>query len=254
MADAPLFEMDDLHASTPSTTDGPGVEILGGVSLTVSHGEVHALIGPAGSGTSSLAAVLLGSARAEVTAGRILFRGDDITDWGTDVRAKAGLFLAFGQPQELPAVSLLGFLHKALSTRSGLEMSVSQLRASLLGWMERLEIDPALMERHINDGFSAGDRKRSELLQMAVLEPEMAILDEMASGLDEDGLATVATGLRAIRTERPLLGTLAITGHRRLLEHLQPDHVHVLIDGRIVASGGPELAAQLERNGYESFR
>ncbi|MGB5758096.1 MAG: Fe-S cluster assembly ATPase SufC [Acidimicrobiales bacterium] len=254
MADAPLFEMDHLHASTPSTAEGSGVEVLSGASLTVNHGEVHALIGPAGSGTSSLAAVLLGSARSEVTAGRILFRGDDITHWGTDVRAKAGLFLAFGEPQELPGVSLLNFLHRALSTRSGLEMSITQLRASLLGWMERLGIDPALLERHINDGFSADDRKRSELLQMAVLEPEMAILDEMASGLDDAAMGTVATGLRAIRNERPSLGTLAITSHPRFLDHLQPDHVHVLVDGRIVASGGSELAAHLERNGNESHR
>ncbi len=254
MADAPLFEIDDLHVSTPETDTEPGVEILKGVSLTVNAGEVHALMGPNGSGKSTLATVLLGSPEYEITSGSVRFQGDDITEWDTDVRGKAGLFLAFQYPQEIAGVSILNFLRQALSARKGIEMSVLELRLSLMEWMEKLEIDQAFMERYVNEGFSGGEKKRNEVLQMAVLEPEMAILDETDSGLDIDALRTVATGVQAVRAERPALGTLAITHYQRLLDHLQPDRVHVLIDGRIVASGGPELALQLETDGYESFK
>jgi len=258
MADAPLFEIDDLHVSTPPTeTDSgeePGVEILKGVSLTINQGEVHALMGPNGSGKSTLASALLGSPEYEVTSGRILFRGDDITDWDTDVRGKAGVFLAFQYPQEIAGVSVLNFLRQALSARKGIEMSVLELRLSLMEWMDRLSMDSSFMERYVNEGFSGGEKKRNEILQMAVLEPEMAILDETDSGLDIDALKTVAQGVQAIKVERPTLGTLAITHYQRLLDHLQPDFVHVLIDGRIVASGGMELAARLESDGYESFK
>lgn len=254
MADAPLFEIKDLHVATPATETEPGVEILKGVSLTVNAGEVHALMGPNGSGKSTLATVLLGSPDYEVTSGSVSFQGDNITEWDTDVRAKAGMFLAFQYPQEIAGVSILNFLRQALSARKGIEMSVLELRLSLMEWMEKLNIDPSFMERYVNEGFSGGEKKRNEVLQMAVLEPEMAILDETDSGLDIDALRTVATGVQAVRAERPALGTLAITHYQRLLEHLQPDHVHVLIDGRIVASGGPELAQKLETDGYESFK
>ena len=254
MADAPLFEIKDLHVATPATETEPGVEILKGVSLAVNAGEVHALMGPNGSGKSTLATVLLGSPDYEVTSGSVSFQGDNITEWDTDVRAKAGMFLAFQYPQEIAGVSILNFLRQALSARKGIEMSVLELRLSLMEWMEKLNIDPSFMERYVNEGFSGGEKKRNEVLQMAVLEPEMAILDETDSGLDIDALRTVATGVQAVRAERPALGTLAITHYQRLLEHLQPDHVHVLIDGRIVASGGPELAQKLETDGYESFK
>ncbi len=254
----PLFQIEDLRVSTlPVETDSgsePGMEILKGVSLTVNPGEIHALMGPNGSGKSTLAAALMGSPEYEVTAGRILFQGDDITDWDTDVRAKAGLFLAFQYPQEISGVSVLNFLRQALSARKGMEMSVLELRLSLMEWMERLSMDTSFMERYVNEGFSGGEKKRNEILQMAVLEPEMAILDETDSGLDIDALKAVADGVRQISQDRPALGTLAITHYQRLLDHLQPDHVHILIDGRIVASGGLELAAQLEAEGYESFK
>ena len=254
MDDAPLFQIEDLHVSTPATETEPGIEILKGVSLTVNQGEVHALMGPNGSGKSTLATMLMGSPEYEVTSGTIRFKGDDITDWDTDVRAKVGLFLAFQYPQEIAGVSILNFLRQALSARKGIEMSVLELRLSLMEWMEKLDIDQSFMGRYVNEGFSGGEKKRNEVLQMAVLEPEMAVLDETDSGLDIDALKAVATGVQAVRAERPKLGTLAITHYQRLLEHLQPDHVHVLVDGRIVASGGPELALKLETEGYESFK
>jgi Fe-S cluster assembly ATP-binding protein len=258
MAETPLFEIKDLHVSTPAVeTDAgmePGIGILKGVSLTINHGEVHALMGPNGSGKSTLAAALLGSPDYEINSGQIFFRGDDITDWDTDVRGKAGLFLAFQYPQEIAGVSVLNFLRQALSARKGVEMSVLELRLALMEWMERLSMDSSFMERYVNEGFSGGEKKRNEILQMAVLEPEMAILDETDSGLDIDALKTVADGVRAIKDERPQLGTLAITHYQRLLDHLQPDFVHVLIDGRIVASGGMDLAARLESDGYEGFK
>ncbi len=251
---APLFEIDDLHVSTVADGTNPATEILKGVSLTVNEGEIHALMGPNGSGKSTLASALLGSPDYEVTSGRILFRGDDITSWDTDVRAKAGIFLAFQYPQEIAGVSVLNFLRQALSARTGIEMSVLELRLSLMDWMGRLQMDNSFMERYVNEGFSGGEKKRNEILQMAVLEPEMAILDETDSGLDIDALRVVATGVQEVRKERPSLGTLAITHYQRLLDHLQPDVVHVLIDGKVVATGGPELAMKLETEGYESFR
>lgn len=254
----PLFEIEDLHVATPSSEDGPsgggGIEILKGVSLTVQAGEVHALMGPNGSGKSTLASTLLGSPEYEITSGRIRLKGDDVTGWGPDVRGKAGMFLGFQYPQEIPGVTVLNFLRQALSARKGLEMSVLELRLALMEWMDKLGMDPAFMTRYVNEGFSGGEKKRNEVLQMAILEPEIAVLDETDSGLDIDALVAVANGVQAIRAERPDLGILAITHYQRLLDHLKPDHVHVLYGGRIVASGGPELAHQLEREGYESFR
>ncbi len=257
MSDAPavpLFEIDDLHVSTvPEGNEAPA-EILKGVSLVVGEGEIHALMGPNGSGKSTLANALMGSPEYQVTAGSIRFRGDDITDWDTDVRAKAGIFLAFQYPQEISGVSVLNFLRQALSARKSIEMSVLELRLSLMEWMDRLDMDDSFLNRYVNEGFSGGEKKRNEILQMAILEPDMAILDETDSGLDIDALRVVATGVQEVRKERPALGTLAITHYQRLLDHLQPDVVHVLIDGRIVATGGPELAHKLETDGYESFR
>ena len=248
MSDAPLFAIEGLHASTED-----GVEILKGVDLTVGQGEVHALMGPNGSGKSTLANVLLGSPEYEITAGTIRFRGEDITEWDPDIRGKAGIFLAFQYPQEIPGVSVINFLRQALSARKGIDLSVLELRLSIMEWMERLEMDPAFMERYVNEGFSGGEKKRNEILQMAVLEPEMAILDETDSGLDIDALRVVATGVQEVRADRPKLGVLAITHYQRLLDELQPDRVHVISEGRIVDSGGPELARQLERGGYEAY-
>jgi Fe-S cluster assembly ATP-binding protein len=245
---SPLFQIEDLHVSAE------GNEILKGVNLTVGAGEVHALMGPNGSGKSTLANALLGSPEYEITRGRILFKGDDITDWDTDVRGKSGMFLAFQYPQEIAGVSVINFLRQALSSRKGIDLSVLELRLSIMEWMARLDMDPSFADRYLNEGFSGGEKKRNEILQMAILEPEIAILDETDSGLDIDALKVVAKGVQEVREDRPSLGVLAITHYQRLLDHLEPDVVHILIDGRIVDSGGPELAERLEGEGYEAWR
>ena len=246
---APLFEVEDLHATALD-----GTPILRGVDLVIGHGELHALMGPNGSGKSTLAAVLLGSPEYVVTKGRIRFRGDDITDWSTDVRGKAGIFLAFQYPLEIAGVSVINFLRQSLSARKGIDLSVLELRLSIMEWMERLGIDPSFADRYVNEGFSGGEKKRNEILQMAILEPEVAILDETDSGLDIDALEVVANGVAEVRRDRPELGVLTITHYQRLLNHLRPDVVHILIDGRIVERGGVETAKRLDSEGYESFR
>ncbi|HZQ84917.1 MAG TPA: Fe-S cluster assembly ATPase SufC [Acidimicrobiales bacterium] len=248
MEAAPLFEIQDLHVRVE------GTEILRGVDLVVGAGEVHALMGPNGSGKSTLANTLLGNPEYEVTAGRILFKGDDITAWPTDVRGKAGLFLAFQYPEEIPGVPVVQFLRQALSARKGIDLSVLELRLSIMDWMKRLDMDPSFGDRYLNEGFSGGEKKRNEVLQMAILEPDMAILDETDSGLDIDALRVVARGVQEVRTTRPDLGVLLITHYQRILDELEPDRVHILVDGRIVDSGGPDLARQLEEKGYDAWR
>ena len=246
----PLFQIDGLRAKPVESPD----EILRGVDLVVQAGEVHALMGPNGSGKSTLANTLMANPEYEVTGGSIRYKGDDITDWPTDVRAKAGMFLAFQYPQEIPGVSVIQFLRQAASARKGIDLSVLELRLASMEWMKRLGMDSSFVDRYLNEGFSGGEKKRNEILQMAVLEPELAILDETDSGLDIDALRTVARGIREIREDRAELGIVLITHYQRLLDELAPDHVHILVDGRIVASGGMELAERLERSGYESFR
>jgi len=251
-ASAPLFVIDGLRVRPVGVPAAP--ELLRGVDLTVGAGEVHALMGPNGSGKSTLASTLLASPEYEVTAGRLLFKGDDITDWDTEIRGKAGMFLAFQYPQQVQGVSVLNFLRQALSARKGIDLSMLELRLSIMEWMERLDMDPSFADRFLNEGFSGGEKKRNEILQMAILEPEIAILDETDSGLDIDALKVVAQGVNEVRADRPELGILAITHYQRLLDHLTPDVIHILIDGAIVQSGGPELAEVLERDGYEAFR
>ena len=245
----PLFEINDLHASAED-----GTSILNGVDLTINKGEIHALMGPNGSGKSTLASVLLGSPEYSITKGSIRFRGEDITSWSTEMRGKSGIFLAFQYPHEVAGVSVINFLRQALSARKDMKMSVLELRLSIMEWLERLNMDPSFAERYLNEGFSGGEKKRNEILQMAILEPEMAILDETDSGLDIDALTIVANGVSKVRQENPDLGVLTITHYQRLLDHLDPDFVHVILDGQIVAKGGTEIAKELESSGYESFR
>jgi Fe-S cluster assembly ATP-binding protein len=250
----PLFEIDDLHVAVDDEGVA-GAEILRGVDLVVQPGEIHALMGPNGSGKSTLATALLGSPEYLVTKGALRYKGEDITAWDTDVRAKAGIFLAFQYPQEIAGVPVRSFLQQALAARKNIDdLSALETRLAVMEWMERLHMDPSFADRYLNEGFSGGEKKRNEILQMAILEPELAILDETDSGLDIDALRVVATGVQEVRKDRPEMGVVLITHYQRLLDHLTPDRVHILIDGRIVDSGGPELSERLEKEGFESWR
>jgi Fe-S cluster assembly ATP-binding protein len=244
----PVLLIDDLRAGTPG---GP---ILQGVSLSVAPGELQVLMGPNGSGKSTLAKTLLANPTYEVSSGRIVFKGEDITELPTEERAQRGLFLGFQHPEEFAGVTVLNFLRQAISARKGFDMSVLEVRLALMDWMNRLSVDPKFMDRYLNDGFSGGEKKRSEVLQLALLEPDMAILDETDSGLDIDALKIVAEGINEVRRERPEMGVLLITHYQRILRYLTPDIVHIFVDGRIVESGGLEIAERLENEGYEAFR
>jgi Fe-S cluster assembly ATP-binding protein len=249
-----LFRISDLHARPVTDDTDPTDEILRGVTLSIAAGEVHAIMGPNGCGKSTLASTLLASPEYEVTSGDLFFKGDNITEWTTDVRAKAGIFLAFQYPQEIAGVSVIQFLRQSLSARKGIDLSVLELRLSAMDWMKRLGMDSSFVDRYLNEGFSGGEKKRNEIMQMALLEPDFAVLDETDSGLDIDALRIVAKGIREVRVDRPNMGILLITHYQRLLDELQPDHVHIMIDGRIVKSGGMEVAAELEKNGYEAYK
>ncbi len=244
----PLLVVEDLHAKVE------GHEILRGVDLVVGTGELHAVMGPNGSGKSTLANVLLGKPGYVVTSGRVLYKGNDVTAVKPDERAKAGMFLAFQYPEEIPGVPIAQFLRQAIGARRASEISVMEVRVQLREWLDRLGMDRSFSSRHLNEGFSGGEKKRLEILQMAMLDPELAILDETDSGLDIDGVRVVARGVDEVRSRRPDLGVVIVTHYRRILDELKPDVIHVLIDGRIVATGGPELAARLDREGYESWR
>ncbi len=244
----PLLSIENLHV------EADGAEILRGVTLTVGAGEVHALMGPNGAGKSTLAGTLLGHPSYQVTDGTVRFAGEDVTHWATDARGKAGMFLAFQYPESIEGVSVIQFLRQAISARRGEDVSVLEVRLAMGEWMERLGMDPSFGERHLNQGFSGGEKKRNEVLQMAMLEPELAVLDETDSGLDIDALGVVGRGVRTVREQHPSLGVLVVTHYQRLLENLVPDRVSLLVDGRIVDSGGPELAKRIERSGYDEWR
>lgn len=245
----PLLELRELHVSADDSA------ILKGVNLTVLDGEVHALMGPNGAGKSTLASVIMGHPGYVVTGGQILLRGSDIAEWSPDERARAGIFLAFQYPEAIGGVSVIQFLRQAIAARKNLEeLSVLEVRLDLAEWMDRLGMDSSFAERHLNDGFSGGERKRNEVLQMALLEPDLALLDETDSGLDIDALRVVAHGVRTIKEARPAMGAVVVTHYVKLLDELVPDVVHVLVDGRIVHTGGPDVATQIEREGYEPFR
>ncbi len=255
-AGAPLFEIVDLHAAPTDPMPGrEDIDILNGLSLTVRNGEVHALLGPNGSGKSTLATTLMGSPEYAITSGSIRFRGEDISSWGPDDRGRAGIFLAFQYPQEVSGVPVRQFLRQAMGQRKGMDdLSILEVRLALMEWMTKLQMDPAFADRYLNEGFSGGEKKRNEILQMAMLEPELAILDETDSGLDIDALRVVADGVNEIRAARPEMGTIVITHYQRLLEHLRPDVVHILVDGRIAESGGFELVERLEAEGFAPWQ
>jgi Fe-S cluster assembly ATP-binding protein len=243
----PLLQVDDLHVEVE------GFEILRGVDLTLPVGELHAVMGPNGSGKSTLANTIAGSPGYTVTKGRVLYQGEDVTSWPVDVRAKAGMFLAFQYPEEIPGVRVSQFLRQAVSARQGTDISALEVRVSLMEWMKRLEMDESFASRYLNEGFSGGEKKRNEILQMALLSPDLAVLDETDSGLDVDALRVVAQGVREVRAEKPEMSLLLVTHYRRILDELKPEKVHVLVAGRIVETGGPELAERLDAEGYEGL-
>ncbi len=224
-------------------------EILHGVNLTVKKGETHALMGPNGSGKSTLANTLMGNPNYEVTEGKILLDGEDLTEADPDERARAGLFMAFQYPATIPGVSVANFLRMAVNARREEPIKVKEFGQVLGKNMELLKIDRAFTSRYLNEGFSGGEKKRAEILQLAMLAPDFAVLDETDSGLDIDALRIVSDGVNALRDDAR--GFLIITHYTRILSYVRPDFVHIMLDGRIVREGGPELADQLEDKGYE---
>jgi Fe-S cluster assembly ATP-binding protein len=240
------LEIRNLHVSVD------GKEILKGVDLRVPVGEVHAVMGPNGSGKSTLASAIMGHPRYEVTDGDILWKGQSLLELETNERAKSGLFLAFQYPQEIYGVSTSNFLRLAMTERFGKTPSFASFNAELTQWLKLLEITPEFAKRYLNEGFSGGEKKRNEILQLGMLKPEMAILDETDSGLDIDALKIVSQGVNKMRG--PDFGALVITHYQRLLTYIVPDYVHILVDGRIVKTGDKSLALQLEEQGYEWIR
>jgi Fe-S cluster assembly ATP-binding protein len=209
-------------------------------------------MGPNGSGKSTLASVLMGHPVYKVTAGRVLYKGEDVTAASPSQRGASGMFLAFQHPEAIPGVSVIQFLRQALSNRTGIDLTVLELRLKVMDAMKDLGMETSFADRYLNEGFSGGERKRNEVLQMAVLQPDLAIMDETDSGLDIDALRIVADGVNKLTN--PERGFLVITHYQRLLRYVQPDQVHIFMDGRILESGGPELADRLEQEGYDSFR
>ena len=240
------LEIKNLHVRTEER------EILHGVDLNVAKGETHALMGPNGSGKSTLANTVMGNPVYEVTEGEILFNGQDLTEASPDERARAGLFLAFQYPATIPGVSVANFLRMAVNARRDEPMKVKDFGKYMRENVELLKIDPEFVSRYLNEGFSGGEKKRAEILQLAMLRPEIAVLDETDSGLDIDALRIVSEGVNKLRG--PEMGSLIITHYTRILNYVKPDFVHIMLDGRIVREGGSELADELEEKGYDFIR
>ncbi len=237
------FEIVNLHARIEER------EILRGVALTIRKGEVHAIMGPNGSGKSTLANTIMGNPKYEVTGGQILLKGENIVGMSPDERARKGLFLAFQYPCEVPGVRTANFLKLACNARAGKELDTMDFYDKLQEKMKILDIEEKFVRRYLNEGFSGGEKKRNEILQMMMLEPEFAVLDETDSGLDIDALKIVCEGVNKLRG--PDIGILIITHYERMLRYIIPDYIHILVDGCLVKSGGPELAAHLEQHGYD---
>ncbi len=244
------LEIRDLHVTVEA--DGGTKEILTGVNLTVNSGETHALMGPNGSGKSTLAYAIAGHPKYTISSGTVTLDGADVLDMTVDERARAGLFLAMQHPVEVPGVSVSNFLRTSATAIRGEAPKLRLWLKEMKGAMERLQIDPSFAQRNVNEGFSGGERKRAEILQLELLAPKMAILDETDSGLDVDALRVVSEGINRVR-ESGDAGVLLITHFTRILRYVRPDFVHVFVDGRIVAAGGPELADQIEADGYASY-
>jgi Fe-S cluster assembly ATP-binding protein len=252
MSDAPVLEIRNLRAKVAEE----GTEILHGLDLDIPRGEIHAIMGPNGSGKSTLAKVIAGHPEYEVTDGSVLFKGEEILELEPDERSKAGIFLAFQYPVEIPGVSIANFLRTAQQAHmaEGEELDLFDFQDELLDRMKLLDMDPSFAERPVNDGFSGGEKKRNEILQMAMLKPAMAVMDETDSGLDIDALKIVAHGVNTLSEEDPQMSVLLITHYQRLLNYIKPDVVHVIVDGRIVRSGGPDVALELEDAGYAEYQ
>ncbi|HET6231170.1 MAG TPA: Fe-S cluster assembly ATPase SufC [Longimicrobiaceae bacterium] len=246
----PLLKITNLHAEIAED----GTEILKGVDLEVNEGEIHAIMGPNGSGKSTLSKVISGHPAYEVTDGEILFRGQSVLDMQPDERARAGIFLAFQYPVEIPGVSVANFMRTALNAKRGGDIDIFDFQDELEGRMGMLEMDPAFAARSVNEGFSGGEKKRNEILQLAMLEPVLAVMDETDSGLDIDALKIVTSGINTIKAERNELTVLLITHYQRMLNYITPDKVHVMVSGRIIMTGGAELALELEEKGYDWVR
>ncbi len=256
---APMFVIEDLHASIEDK------EILKGINLTVNLGEIHAIMGPNGSGKSTLANIIAGNPTYEVTSGAIYYKGENILEWAPDERAQRGLFLAFQYPTVIPGVSMANFLRMAVgNTRKARNAAAEaaggtvspftprEFRRLMREKMALLKMDDSFASRYLNEGFSGGEKKRAEILQLALLEPSLAVLDETDSGLDIDALRVVSEGVNTLFNDQ--MGLILITHYQRLLDYIKPHYVHIVMDGRIVRSGGPELAHELERGGYEGIR
>ena len=246
----PLLTISDLHAVIAED----GTEILKGVNLELGVGEIHAIMGPNGSGKSTLSKVLSGHPAYEVTEGEVTFRGQNLLEMEVDERARGGLFLAFQYPVDIPGVSIANFLRTALQARSpDGEVDIFDFQEELLEKMALLEMDPSFAERSVNEGFSGGEKKRNEILQMAMLNPVLSVMDETDSGLDIDALKIVSNGVNTLHQKHGEMSILLITHYQRLLNYITPDYVHVMVGGRIVRSGGAELAQQLEQHGYAEY-
>ena len=252
MDDSPILAATGLKAKVADED----LHILKGVDLTVGPGEIHAVMGPNGSGKSTLAKLVAGHPGYEATGGSLVFQGEDLLEMEPDERAQAGVFMAFQYPVEIPGVSIANFLRTALQARleNGEELDLFDFQEHLMERMELLDMKPSFAERPVNDGFSGGEKKRNEILQMAVLKPTLAVMDETDSGLDIDALKVVARGVNTLKAENPEMSVLLITHYQRILDHVRPDAVHVMFDGRIVETGGPEVALALEAEGYEEYR